>query len=339
MILVCPECESRFKVKPEAIGDSGRVVKCAKCGHKWKATKDELQEPGSASPKTATKKAPSKAAAKTASPKKASGAKTSVPKADAPKADAPKAKQPDPAPDLESASEADSAVEETDVALPPMEDFSNPPKSDPGDTSSEGDDEDDFTPPPPPPMADEADMPPLPPPDLKIKPRKTVPVKRQSPLKAWIALGVILVILSSAFMLLQGAITEAYPPAIKIYKVLGLPVDELGYGLELPQPQAEALRDGEERKLVISGVVENTTDEPVDIPLLRGSLKNTDGEDLYSWAFKPSEAQAFPGETIAYETTIPTVAGATSIEISFTTLEEVEASGIDQIGIEGDAAQ
>ncbi len=37
MILQCPECSTKFKVNPQAIPPAGRMVKCAKCGHKWHA--------------------------------------------------------------------------------------------------------------------------------------------------------------------------------------------------------------------------------------------------------------------------------------------------------------
>lgn len=40
MIIECPNCTSRFKVKDEAIGSSGRFVRCSICSHEWVATKD-----------------------------------------------------------------------------------------------------------------------------------------------------------------------------------------------------------------------------------------------------------------------------------------------------------
>ena len=35
MILTCPSCSTRFAIKTEALGDTGREVRCGKCGHKW----------------------------------------------------------------------------------------------------------------------------------------------------------------------------------------------------------------------------------------------------------------------------------------------------------------
>ncbi len=35
MILTCPECETQYFAEDSTIGDSGRTVKCATCGHSW----------------------------------------------------------------------------------------------------------------------------------------------------------------------------------------------------------------------------------------------------------------------------------------------------------------
>ncbi len=35
MILSCPSCQTRFVVDPDAIGEGGRRVRCAKCGDSW----------------------------------------------------------------------------------------------------------------------------------------------------------------------------------------------------------------------------------------------------------------------------------------------------------------
>lgn len=45
MILTCPDCSTKFKVNPQAIPASGRMVKCAKCGHKWHAMPEGAAEP------------------------------------------------------------------------------------------------------------------------------------------------------------------------------------------------------------------------------------------------------------------------------------------------------
>lgn len=35
MILTCPECETQYFAEDSTIGESGKTVKCASCGHSW----------------------------------------------------------------------------------------------------------------------------------------------------------------------------------------------------------------------------------------------------------------------------------------------------------------
>ncbi|MEM1399492.1 MAG: MJ0042-type zinc finger domain-containing protein [Pseudomonadota bacterium] len=37
MILVCPSCTTRYKIDAASLGEGGRQVKCARCGHVWHA--------------------------------------------------------------------------------------------------------------------------------------------------------------------------------------------------------------------------------------------------------------------------------------------------------------
>lgn len=45
MVLTCPSCETSFRVAPEALGPSGRMVRCARCHTSWfAAAPDEPRE-------------------------------------------------------------------------------------------------------------------------------------------------------------------------------------------------------------------------------------------------------------------------------------------------------
>jgi|GEM_PF-1766079 len=40
MILVCPNCNSKFRIALSELGDAGRVVRCSVCGHEWLAERN-----------------------------------------------------------------------------------------------------------------------------------------------------------------------------------------------------------------------------------------------------------------------------------------------------------
>ncbi|PHS29425.1 MAG: hypothetical protein COA85_00785 [Robiginitomaculum sp.] len=44
MIITCPDCSTHYSVTAKALGQSGREVRCASCGHKWFATPEEAQD-------------------------------------------------------------------------------------------------------------------------------------------------------------------------------------------------------------------------------------------------------------------------------------------------------
>ena len=48
MILTCPECETQYFADDNTIGESGRTVKCATCGHSWFVGPDGASESANA---------------------------------------------------------------------------------------------------------------------------------------------------------------------------------------------------------------------------------------------------------------------------------------------------
>jgi predicted Zn finger-like uncharacterized protein len=48
VIVSCPACTTRFSLDAALLGESGRNVRCAKCGHKWKQVPPKLEAVGAA---------------------------------------------------------------------------------------------------------------------------------------------------------------------------------------------------------------------------------------------------------------------------------------------------
>lgn len=294
MILACPNCSAKFRIKPEALGTGGRKVKCAKCGHQWHATPDMLETGGE-----------SAAAAR--------------PQASAPQQQAPAPRQPE-------------------AASPP------PPPPPPPEPEFE---EEDLPPPPPPPAGfddgfDEKDdgsvggfgsfdEPPPIPDESAFRPTKVKGAsKLRSPLKAWIALGVIVAGICAGLFFGRVPLVTAYPPAAKLFMMVGLKVDILGHGLVLKAPKAKMVVSGGNRQLIIEGEIENTLDDTVEIPMLKGSLRNTQGIDIHVWGFKAGEDRILPGETLKYKTEVTNPPrGATELHVTFAKQDEIKKAEED----------
>lgn len=213
------------------------------------------------------------------------------------------------------------AAPEPEPAPPPP-----PPPPPPTSEGTAGDDEDgddddtdddDF---------DEAPSPPPIPSEEEIARYQTRPVRTRSLLPWWIALFVCIAGMVAAVIYFSKAIVSVYPAANKLYTAIGLPVDTLGYGLEIVSPTTSQREDGGDQVIVVSGAIRNTTNEVLDVPLLRGELKNSQGRTLFIWSFETEEPRVLPGESNEYETEIRNPPpGATDLNISFTRQEEIDA--------------
>ena len=117
MILVCPNCTSRFKVKADAIGSAGRTVRCAKCGHKWHAVPDDLIDPSDLKSLS-----DASAPAKKARPAKKAAAKPPAPEPP-PQDPIEEHRAPEPGPEPEQEPE----IEPAPPPPPPMLDGTEPP--------------------------------------------------------------------------------------------------------------------------------------------------------------------------------------------------------------------
>ena len=197
MILTCSACLTRYLVDARALGATGRIVRCASCGHAWHQ---------------------------------------------APPEDAPL---------------------RVDVLLPPE------PTTQPQRTNL---------------------------------PALVPPPRRSSGLIPWVVLAVLFAAIGLAGHLGRERVVEAWPPAAKLYAMLGVSVEPLGAGLEIRGIVSERRAGPDGPELSISGEIINSAASERTVPRLKGVLKDAGERPLASWTFTARGDRLLPGEATTFAT-------------------------------------
>ena len=172
----------------------------------------------------------------------------------------------------------------------------------------------------PPPISTEADIA-----KFQMRPEMAEHAKRTI-LFAWVALGLLITTVVLGGLMFRTTIAVIYPPSNKLFMAIGFPADTLGHGLEILKPQTIARMDGKDKVLSIKGQIENMGSKVIDIPLLRGAVRNTAQKDLHVWTFKADDARILPGEKVAYSTEVRNPPrGGTGLNFTFTKVDEAAA--------------
>ena len=146
-----------------------------------------------------------------------------------------------------------------------------------------------------------------------------------NPSVGWFGLSGFVALLLAIFTLFRVPIVEGFPPVNKIYEAIGAPVVLVGRGLEIRPPSAQALVGPSDRILTVSGIIRNRTQNSRPVPSLMASLRDANGNPVYSWAFYPSDRIAGPANSVRYKTSVRNPpSGASGIFITFITDEEIE---------------
>lgn len=240
MILTCPACSTRYVVDPNAIGPSGRTVRCANCHHQW-------AEPGVAPPDQ--------------------GVISNF------------SAEPEPA--FGSYSGGDHSIDDHSVDDRPVE-------------------ADDYR---------------------TLAPGTNLPALVEEPRKrsfvGWLTFLVVVVATVALIVIERNQIVHYWPPAVRLYTVLKLPLKTLGEGLEL-QDVTVTKRD-DSGALVLAGTVANTSKLTHEVPRLVAVIGRETGKTPWKHAFPAGALALQPGETAHFETELtdpPT--GGTSVAVTFT---------------------
>lgn len=315
MIISCPSCGASFNVSSEALGPTGRSVKCSKCAHRWHATPEGL--PSFEMPATPDVSADEPAAEPV-------GAEDQIEEAE-----------------TEPQSEAVPEPEAVAENVAPYEDAGDPADAHPadgdGDDTQMADDQELSTEPEAPQgleaalglaipdsLDDDAEEPPR---ASRRSKEMPAPRKRRRGVAKVFSLFVLLLLIAgigSAAFFLNQEIMMWMPATQRLYAMVGIKPQVLGQGLQIVEPTPKKEIDGNDEILVVEGEIRNTTAKPIDIPLMRGALLDKQGKELHIWTFTAAKSNIEPGENAPYRTEFRNPpSDAESLDITFTQAKEV----------------
>lgn len=113
-------------------------------------------------------------------------------------------------------------------------------------------------------------------------------------------------------------VTTLWPPAAKLYAMVGYGPAEIGTGLQIRKQTSSRGTENGVPILAIDGEVVNTTTVARDVPKLRVALQDGTDHEIQHWIVSVTEQRLLPGASVAFHTTIaqPSEAAASAI-ISF----------------------
>jgi hypothetical protein len=117
----------------------------------------------------------------------------------------------------------------------------------------------------------------------------------------WVALIVLVVVLAIAISIgitTRGRVAANWPLAVRLYGLIGLPVDGTGAGLDLGKVTPTRTPDG----LIIEGDIVNNTGTARDIPRLRVALRDSSEKEVQFKIIEPPKPQLAPGEVAHFKT-------------------------------------
>ncbi|MDP6953869.1 MAG: zinc-ribbon domain-containing protein [Alphaproteobacteria bacterium] len=297
MILSCPSCATRFTVPEGAFASGGRKLRCGKCKHDW------FQEPP--------------AAPEQASPVVTAASVEAVAPSEAPAMDEENSQDdidalfdsPDPQEenfqdDIDAMFDAgdpqkENSQDDVDAMFAsdaPSEENSQDDvdamfETAAGDDEGADDDEE--------PSAGTDDAPPI-----GIAGGAAIRGTQTTggSWVGWTAMVSVLVAIVAGLALLSDTVIEAWPPAKRLYAMVGLPFTTLGEGLEIRNIEARFEPGPNGSRLIIMGDIANVTRHARTVPMVRVVLRDESGAELEGWMFQATDLNMMPSETVSFRT-------------------------------------
>lgn len=362
MILTCPSCGTKFRIPDDALGDTGRKLRCAACKHVWfeaSAKPEPFQAPvaeeASPPPDESENTAPqpeSPSSQDQTGPAATAGAITDTPCVPQAQANQEEAVEPDPEPELPAETPApvaavtdglDSGADlpsGTQDAAPPV-DAQTSAVYTPQDTNV-------LTPhrePEPEPPGDNDNIG-LASDTIKPKPRdgeaRTEPTfdisrvvapdsapeekprkKRGGGAKAFLLFLLLVVAVGFGLFEFRNQIMRNIPATIDYYEMADLVGPPNSVNLEYRDAAFSVDVQGNHSLLIVSGRIVNTGNKFQRLPALRAEILDVSGAVVLHWSFEAAAAGLGPDDQTTYRATYPDPPRGDDLFDIFMTFEDV----------------
>ncbi|MDA1101731.1 MAG: zinc-ribbon domain-containing protein [Proteobacteria bacterium] len=134
----------------------------------------------------------------------------------------------------------------------------------------------------------------------------------------WLVLVLVLVGIGGAGFFFQQKIVEIWPPAERLFELIGLSAEAEKFGLAIQNVKWEHKREKGRPVLVVLGEVNNTSGKPMSVPRLRVVIRDESDRRLFRWTVTTALSNLEPGQTTKFSTQLANPPeGARSLAVSF----------------------
>lgn len=143
--------------------------------------------------------------------------------------------------------------------------------------------------------------------------------RRRANRMGWLAVAAAVIIIVVGGILARGPITDAWPPAGKLYAAIGLGADEVNTAdLEFRNVTEDQVTEGGVSILVVRGRIYNLAKDSRAVPPIRVGLLDAVNTELKYWTFAAEQSELQARSYTKFETRLTSPPkGAVSLRIGF----------------------
>ena len=120
----------------------------------------------------------------------------------------------------------------------------------------------------------------------------------------WGVLVVVVVGVLGVSVLARERVVQWWPPSKALFELAGLSVEKVGEGLQIRNVATSQKIEDDKPTLIVAGEVVNVTNQPIDIPVMRGSLLDVRQRVVYQWKIPLPQERLAAGQVMPFTTSV-----------------------------------